>query len=124
MLLSGPVGLPGGSEPPRLTGDALAAAPAHLLRTPSVTYTAVRPGTAVLTIVGLPCHVIQPAQGAAASARRGALAPAASAPAAETAHRAWSAPVAGAARSAPAGGTPAAAECEIQRALRVSIVVR
>ena len=124
VLLSGPAALPGGSEPPRLTGDALAAAPAHLPRTPSVTYTAVRPGTAVLTIVGLPCHVIQPAQGAAASARRGALARAASAPAAETAYRAWSAPVAGAARPAPAGGTPAGAECEIQQALRVSIVVR
>jgi len=124
VLLSGPAALPGGSEPPRLTGDALAAAPAHLLRTASVTYTAVRPGTAVLTIVGLPCHVIQPAQGAAASARRGALARAASAPAAETAYRAWSAPVAGAARPAPAGGTPAGAECVIQQALRVSIVVR
>jgi hypothetical protein len=122
--LSGPAALPGGSDPPRLTGDALAAAPAHLLRTPSVTYTAVRPGTAVLTIVGLPCRVIQPAQGAAASARRGALARAASAPAAETAYRAWSAPVAGAARAAPVGGTPAGAECETQQALRVSIVVR
>jgi len=124
VLLSGPAALAGGSEPPRVTGDALAAAPAHLLRTPSVTYTAVRPGTAVLTIVGLPCRVIQPAQGAAASARRGALARAASAPAAETAYRAWSAPVAGAARAAPVGGTPAGAECETQQALRVSIVVR
>ena len=122
--LSGPAALPGGSEPPRLTGDALAAAPAHLLRSPSVTYTAVRPGTAVLTIVGLPCRVIQPAQGAAASARRVALARAASAPAAETAYRAWSAPVAGAARAAPVGGTPAGAECETHQALRVSIVVR
>ena len=124
VLLSGPAALPGGSEPPRLTGDALAAAPAHLLRTPSVTYTAVRPGTAVLTIVGLPCRVIQPAQGAAASARRGALARAASAPAAETAYRAWSAPVAGAAGPALVSGTPAGAECEIQQALRVSIIVR
>jgi hypothetical protein len=124
VLLSGPAALPGGSEPPRLTGDALAAAPAHLLRSPSVTYTAVRPGTAVLTIVGLPCRVIQPAQGAAASARRVALARAASAPAAETAYRAWSAPVAGAARAAPVGGTPAGAECETHQALRVSIVVR
>jgi len=124
VLLSGPAALPGGSEPPRLTGDALAAASAHLLRTPSVTYTAVRPGTAVLTIVGLPCHAIQPAQGAAASARRGALGRPASARAAETAYRAWSAPVAGAARPAPSGGTPAGAECEIQQALRVSIVVR
>jgi hypothetical protein len=68
--------------------------------------------------------VNQPAQGAAAPAWRGALARAASAPAAETAYRAWSAPVAGAARSAPAGGTPAGAECEIRQALRVSIVVR
>ena len=122
--LSGPAALPGGSEPPQLTGDALAAAPAHLLRTPSVAYTAVRPGTAVLTIVGLPCRVIQPAQGAAASARRGAVAGAASAPAAETAYRAWSAVVAGAARAAPLGGTPAGAECETHQALRVSIVVR
>lgn len=124
VLLSGPAALPGGSAPPRLTGDALAAAPAHLLRTSSVTYTAVRPGTAVLTIVGLPCRVIQPAQGAAASARRGAVAGAASAPAAETAYRAWSAVVAGAARAAPLGGTPAGAECETHQALRVSIVVR
>ena len=106
VLLSGPAALPGGSAPPRLTGDALAAAPAHLLRTSSVTYTAVRPGTAVLTIVGLPCRVIQPAQGAAASARRRALARAASGPATETAYRAWSAPVAGAARPAPAAARP------------------
>ena len=119
----GPAAPPGGSEPPRLAGDALAAAPAHLPRTPSVTYTAVRPGTAVLTIVGLP-RPIQPVQGAAASAWRGALAPAVSAAAAETAYRAWSTPVAGAARPAPADGMPAGAECEIQQALRVSIVVR
>ncbi len=124
MPLSGPAALPGGSEPPRLTGDALAAAPAHLLRTPAVTYTAVRPGTAVLTIVGLPCRVIRPAQGAAASARRGALARAASGPAEETAYRAWSVPVAGAARAAPVGGTPDGTECGTQQALRVSIVVR
>lgn len=143
--LSGPSALPGGSELPRLTGDALAAAPVHLLRPPSVTYLAVRPGTATLTIVGLPCHGIQPAQGAAASARAGALAraaaaetpyrgfsvlaagtapaQAASAPAAQTAYRAPAVPAPGTARAAKAGGTPGSAECAVQQALRVPIVV-
>ncbi len=66
VLLAGPRALGGGSEP-RLTGNALAVAPpqAQLPRMPSVSYTAVRPGTAVLIIVRLPCRAVQPAHGAA-----------------------------------------------------------
>ena len=67
VLLAGPRALGGGSEP-RLTGNALAVAPpqAQLPRMPSVSYTAVRPGTAVLLIiVRLPCRAVQPAHGAA-----------------------------------------------------------
>jgi hypothetical protein len=74
VLLSGPLALAGRSQPPRLTGDALAVLPphVHLPTTPSVSYLAMRPGTAVLTLVGLPCHSLRPAYGAAAPAGTGA----------------------------------------------------
>ena len=67
VLLSGPQALAGGSGPPQLTGNALAVTPAqvHLPAMPSVAYTAVRPGTAVLILVGLPCRSLRPAHGAA-----------------------------------------------------------
>lgn len=70
VLLSGPLALAGRSQPPQLTGDALAVLPphVHLPTTPSVSYLAVRPGTAVLTLVGLPCQPLRPAYGAAAPA--------------------------------------------------------
>ena len=69
VLLSGPQALAGGSGPPQLTGNALAVTPAqvHLPAMPSVAYTAVRPGTAVLILVGLPCRSLRPAHGAAIS---------------------------------------------------------
>ncbi len=74
VLLSGPLALAGRSQPPRLTGDALAVLPphVHLPTVPSVSYLAMRPGTAVLTLVGLPCHPLRPAYGAAAPAGTGA----------------------------------------------------
>ncbi|MBV9793221.1 MAG: hypothetical protein JO016_04710 [Actinobacteria bacterium] len=69
VYLGGVLSPKDGSEPPRLTGSGLVAAPsgqAHLLRAPAATYQAVRaapgddPGRAVLTIVRLPCHSIEP----------------------------------------------------------------
>jgi len=69
VLLSGPQALAVGSGPPQLTGNALAVTPAqvHPPAMPSVAYTAVRPGTAVLILVGLPCGSLRPAHGAAIS---------------------------------------------------------
>jgi hypothetical protein len=74
VLLSGPLALAGRSQPPQLTGDALAVLPphVHLPTTPSVSYLAMHPGTAVLILVGLPCHSLRPAYGAAARAGTGA----------------------------------------------------
>ena len=69
VLLSGPWAQAGGSGPPQLTGKALAETPAQvrLPAMPSVTYTAVHPGTAVLILAGLPCRSLRPAHGAAIS---------------------------------------------------------
>ncbi len=46
------------------------AAQVHLPAMPSVAYTAVRPGTAVLILVGLPCRSLRPAHGAPTGYRR------------------------------------------------------
>jgi hypothetical protein len=70
VLLSGRLALADGAQPPRLAGDALAAGPvrqAQMTKMPAQTYTAVRPGTAVLTIVRLPCHSPQSVPGPGAS---------------------------------------------------------
>lgn len=103
VLLSGPLALAGRSQPPRLTGDALAALPphVHLPTTPSVSYLAMRPGTAVLTLVGLPCQPLRPAYGAAAPVGTGVGT--------------------GAEAAAPPGS--ALAECLIRLAARVTIAV-
>lgn len=81
VLLSGPLALAARSQPPRLTGNALAVLPprVQLPTAPSVSYLAVRPGTAVLTLIGLPCHSLRPANGAAVPAGTGAPARAGSA---------------------------------------------
>jgi hypothetical protein len=70
VLLSGRLALADGAQPPRLAGDALAAGPvrqAQMMKMPAQTYTAVRPGMAVLTIVRLPCHSPQSVPGPGAS---------------------------------------------------------
>ena len=70
VLLSGRLALADGAQPPRLTGDALAAGPvrqAQMMKMPAQTYTAVRPGTAVLSIVRLPCHSPESMPGPGAS---------------------------------------------------------
>ena len=64
---------------------------------PSVSYPAVRPGTAVLIIVRLPCRAARPGQNARRHGDR---------------------------RAGPHGGAPVGAECEIDVGLRVSIIVR
>ena len=97
VQLSGSQAIAPGSQPPRLLGNALAAERGHLPAMPSVSYLAVHPGTAALIIVRLPCRAARPGQNAAA-AGLGAL--------------------------ARTGGTPVGAECEIEQALRVSIIVR
>ena len=97
VQLSGSQAIAPGSQPPRLLGNALAAERGHLPAMPSVSYLAVHPGTAALIIVRLPCRAARPGQNAAA-AGIGAL--------------------------ARTGGTPVGAECEIEQALRVSIIVR
>jgi hypothetical protein len=97
VLLSGPLALAGRSGPPRLTGNALAVMPphVHLPTMPSVSYLAVRPGTAVVTLIGLPCHSLRPAYGAAAPSGTGA----------------------------PARAGSSLAECATRLAARVTIVV-
>lgn len=128
VFLSGTLSLADGSEPPRLTGNALAVAPARqpqVLRTPSVSYLAVRPGAAVLTIVRLPCHSIRPMQTGPAdgAAGTGALAPAASGPAEETAYTAPQGAAAGTAGGSDTGGAPVGAQCAMRQALRVTVTV-
>jgi hypothetical protein len=102
VLLSGRLALADGAQPPRLTGDALAAGPvrqAQMMKAPAQTYTAVRPGTAVLTIVRLPCHAPQsmpgpgPSDASLASLTTGG------------------------------GGVPVGTNCGAQQVLRVFIVV-
>jgi hypothetical protein len=116
VSLSGVLSPRAGSEPPRLTGTGLVPSPAgqaHLIRSPAAAYQAVRPGRAVLTIVRLPCHSVEPAQtpatGSGGASSLGGPGPAASANAVELAYR---------------GGAPVGAQCAIVQALRVTVVVR
>ncbi len=97
VQLSGTQAVAPGSQPPRLLGNALAAERVHLPAMPSVSYLAVHPGTAALIIIRLPCRAARPGQNAAAGGI-GAL--------------------------ARTGGAPVGAECEIEQAMRVSIIVR
>jgi hypothetical protein len=118
VVLSGTLALADGSQPPHLTGNALAAVTARraqVLRMPEQSYIAVRPGTAVLTVVRLPCHSLQPMRTAPATASpmAGALARTAS-PASEMAYTS---------DGARAGGAPIGPDCALQQVLRVFIIV-
>ena len=130
VVLSGTLSLADGSQMPRLTGNALAAGrQAQVTRMSAESYTAVRPGTSVLTVVRLPCHKLQPMQSTQASPA--ADAPAGSVPAAAIDMAYWSRSSAGSAGSAAAGrsaaagagGAPIGTNCASQRVLRITIVV-
>jgi hypothetical protein len=119
VVLSGTLALADGSQPPHLTGNALAAVTARqaqVLRMPEQSYIAVRPGTAVLTVVRFPCHSRQPMRTAPATASpmAGALARAASSSADEMAYTS---------AGARAGGVPIGPDCALQQVLRVFVIV-
>jgi hypothetical protein len=114
VYLSGELLPRSGAEPPRITGAGLVPASsgqAHLLRSPADAYQAVRAGQVVLTVVRLPCHSVtpnrNPTPGAGALGDPGAGAPAR----------------ANAVELAYTGGAPVGAQCALQQALRVTIVV-
>ncbi len=118
VYLGGTLSPAAGSEPPRLTGTGLAPSPsgqAHLLRSPAAAYQAARAGRSVLTIVRQPCHSVAPAQtpaagpqGAEGAGLGGTSGAAASANAVELAYT---------------GGAPVGAQCALEQALRVTIIV-
>jgi hypothetical protein len=124
VFLSGTLSPVDGSEPPRLTGTGLVpAAPGSvpLLRSPAAVYAAVRAGRVVLTVVRQPCHSVQPAQTPTPAAGPdgtegaglpdvGSAGPGAtgSVNAVETAWR---------------GGAPVGAQCALEQALRVIVIV-
>ncbi len=117
VLLSGSLALADGAQPPRLTGDALAAGPvrqAQMMKMPAQSYTAVRPGTSVLTIVRLPCH-----SPLSMRASPGAAGPVA----AETEQAAGASPAALLSFAVGGGGVPVGTNCGAQQVLRVFIVV-
>jgi hypothetical protein len=118
VYLGGTLSPAAGSEPPRLTGTGLAPSPsgqAHLLRSPAAAYQAVRAGRSVLTIVRQPCH-------SASSAQTPAAGP-------QGAEGAGPGDTSGAVASANAvelaytGGAPVGAQCALEQALRVTIIV-
>lgn len=117
VFLTGPLTPRDGAEAPRLAGTGLAPASgtAPLLRSPADAYQAVRAGRAVLTVVRMPCQSV-PSSSAPAGDPDGT--PGASslggpgAPARPSAvELAWT------------GGAPVGAQCALQQALRVTIVV-
>jgi hypothetical protein len=118
VYLGGRLSPAAGSEPPRLTGTGLAPSPsgqAHLLRSPAAAYQTVRAGRSVLTIVRQPCHSVAPAQTPAAGPQGN--------------EGAGPGDTSGAAASANAvelaytGGAPVGAQCALEQALRVTIIV-
>jgi hypothetical protein len=114
VYLAGSLSLRAGSEPPRLTGNALVPAPARqtrLLRSPVASYLAVRAGSAVLTIVRMPCHSIQPRATPGGAASTGALG------------RAGAGSSGNAEEMAYTGGAPVGVQCALEQALRVTIIV-
>jgi hypothetical protein len=118
VYLGGTLSPTAGSEPPRLTGAGLASSPsgqAHLLRSPAAAYRAVRAGRAVLTIVRQPCHSVAPAQTPAAGPQGSA-----GAGPGDTSGAATSA---NAVELAYTGGAPVGAQCALEQALRVIIIV-
>jgi hypothetical protein len=104
VFLSGQLTPKEGAEPPRLTGTGLAPAsgPRHLLRSPADAYQAVRAGRTVLTVVRMPCQSVP-----------------SPAPAADS----GGPPATGAVELSYTGGAPVGAQCALQQALRVTIVV-
>ena len=127
ILMSGSLALANGAQPPRLSGDALAARPARqaqMLKMPAESYTAVRPGTSALTIVRLPCHSRQMQAGPATSAPAAAgFARPAISVAAETAQVAGASRAVLASLAVSGGGVPVGTNCATQQVLRVYIVV-
>jgi hypothetical protein len=118
VYLGGMLSPAAGSEPPRLTGTGLAPSPsgqAHLLRSPAAAYQAVRAGRSVLTIVRQPCHSVAPAQTPAAGPQG-----AAGAGPGDTSGAVASA---NAVELAYTGGAPVGAQCALEQALRVTIIV-
>ncbi len=118
VYLGGTLSPRAGSKPPRLTGAGLAPSPsgqAHLLRSPAAAYQAVRAGRAVLTIVRQPCHSVAPAQTPAAGPQGSAGAGPGNASGAVTS--------ANAVELAYTGGAPVGAQCALEQALRVTIIV-
>jgi hypothetical protein len=118
VYLSGMLSPTAGSEPPRLTGTGLAPAPsgqAHLLRSPAAAYQAVRTGRAVLTIVREPCRSASSAQ-----------TPAADPPGTEGAGPGGNSGASvspNAVELAYTGGAPVGAQCALEQALRVTVIV-
>jgi hypothetical protein len=99
---AGTLSLKAGSKPPHLTGTALVPGPVRpgqAVRAPAATYQAVRPGTATLTVVRLPCRSAQPEASPATGVGQMAY----------VRHT---------------GGAPVGAQCQLVEALQVTIVVR
>ncbi|HEY2278983.1 MAG TPA: hypothetical protein VGI00_11550 [Streptosporangiaceae bacterium] len=121
VYLGGTLSPRAGSEPPRLTGTGLAPSPsgqAHLLRSPAATYQAVRAGRAVLTIVRQPCHSV-PATQTPAAGPQGTAGTAGTGPGDSS----GTATSTNAVELAYTGGTPVGAQCALEQALRVTIIV-
>ena len=114
VYLAGSLSPTAGSEPPRLTGTALVPARARrarLLRSPAAAYLAVRAGSAVLTIVRLPCHSIRPQATPGAAMSTGELG------------RAGAGISGNAAEMAYTGGAPVGVQCASEQVLRVTVAV-
>ncbi|HEY0719357.1 MAG TPA: hypothetical protein VGD68_17220 [Streptosporangiaceae bacterium] len=112
---SGTLSLTAGSEPPRLTGTALVPAPVRTgqaIRSSAALYLAVRAGTAVLTVVRLPCRSVRPQAPAGGTTGTGALGGAGGGGTSEAA-----------VEMAYTGGAPVGAQCQLEEMLRVTIVV-
>ena len=123
VYLGGTLSPTAGSEPPRLTGTGLAPSPsgqAHLLRSPAAAYQAVGAGRAVLTTVRQPGHSVPAAQTRAAHTPRAGPQGTTGAGPGDTSGAATSA---NAVELAFTGGAPVGAQCALEQALRVTIIV-
>jgi hypothetical protein len=132
VYLGGMLSPAAGSEPPRLTGTGLAPSPsgqAHLLRSPAAAYQAVRAGRSVLTIVRQPCHSVAPAQTPAAGPQGAEGVGPGDTSGPQGAEGVGPGDTSGAVASANAvelaytGGAPVGAQCALEQALRVTIIV-
>jgi hypothetical protein len=132
VFLTGQLTPRDGAEPPRLTGAGLApaSAPGHLLRSPADAYRAVRAGRAVLTVVRMPCQSVTSAQDPPPAGAMGELgatgagSPGGAGLADDRSQAGAGAPArANAVELAWTGGAPVGAQCALQQALRVTIVV-